>query len=475
MNQKPQPGTTTVEALRRWKKTHPSFPLSVHATGWVKKIGGQVKWVCSLIPPVEAEKVWDARKAELRGEVAAEDLEKVAPASPTLTAWQLVNYALADYKARFDRAKITAATYANARRYLRRWGQVVGPNELVANLTPAHFVRYVRAMEKHATKGTQTARATRKAARFYVDAMFRNALDNRFITSLPTYGKRFNNMAVDDIEDSDSDSAEKEVERRTLTSTEAGTIARYLYDKALAIESAGYMALPAWKAYTAFLLSLNGGYGATELAQLKWSRIHLSDEIPIIRQKRGKTKVLHRVALWPETLTALFRLQAEAGDDPMVFTTKFGKAGVHSSLKFDKGGRITGASRTDSIGLAFNRARAACGITNIPAGQKGYYIVRHTHRSVSGGANDEAAADVLMGHRLPGMRKVYQTVDSARLLKVALHVRAWLNPDRLGLPPSSDRSPAELDAVGVGVFGQGVRRNQGRRGKSATAAPPSQP
>jgi hypothetical protein len=63
------------------------------------------------------------------------------------------------------------------------------------------------------------------------------------------------------------------------------------------------------------------------------------------------------------------------------------------------------------------------------AGKKGrnFYALRHVHRTISDGAKDQPAADLIMGHESPHMSTIYREgIDDARLRTVVDHVRSWL-------------------------------------------------
>ncbi len=153
------------------------------------------------------------------------------------------------------------------------------------------------------------------------------------------------------------------------------------------------------------LLALNGGYGPSELSQLLIASVDLDGGW--IDQARGKTGVQHTVALWPETVEALRMVMPKHGQ--YVFETRHGQRLVYT----------TTTARHSPIGLQVGRLARAAGVS------ASLYGLRHTHRSVSGGAGDESAADMLMGHSLPGMRAVYQTVSRDRIRSVSNFVHDW--------------------------------------------------
>jgi integrase len=456
----------------RFEKPYDSFPLTPYPGGWGKKIDRKFRHVCGHLPPEQALAVWYERAKELTGGEKADAVRATRRRRRAggYTVDEAVAFYLQSRAADVEAGDLAASTFCNARLYLAKFVRAVGSGTRADDLTPAHFDRYVTATAK-------LAQRTRKQARHFVLSMLRAAEESDWIASPPKLGPRFRRMGrktrVEEGAGADEgDAPAAESSRRVLTADEAASLLRRLHDRARQLDAAGRDAAPAWRLYAAVLLGLNGGYGPKEIAQLRRSRVDLSSPIPIIRQKRGKTGVLHRVPLWPEAVTALFRVYADAPGQERVFVGRGGRPVVHEHA-IGRGAKIRGVSRTCVFDRPFREALRDVGITGLPAREGGMYILRHTHRSVSGGAMDEAAADVVVGHSLPGMRKVYQQVGVDRLLAVTSHVRSWLNPRRAGMPPAPDRRPADLEASGVRVSGAaGFRKNTGRRGKRATAARP---
>jgi len=60
----------------------------------------------------------------------------------------------------------------------------------------------------------------------------------------------------------------------------------------------------------------------------------------------------------------------------------------------------------------------------------GFYVLRHTFRTVGDAARDPVAIDLIMGHSDPSMGAAYrECIEDARLLAVSNHVHAWLFGD----------------------------------------------
>lgn len=464
------PDVITPKPKWRGVKPYKSFPLTPYPRGWGKKIDGAFRHVCGQVSADEALKVWYERAEELTGgkKAEAQRRKRRRRRAGGYTVGELIALYRESRAADVDAGEIGAKMYTSIRLYLRKFARAVGGDTKADDLDVEHFDKFAAAIRG-------LAHLSRKQAKHFVSAMLVTAEEQGWINRPPRLGKRFRRLGRKTTAETGSigeegDAPAEETDRRVLTATECRLLLRHAYDRALATERSGFQSAPAWRLYAALLLALNGGYGPKELAQIRRARVHLDSHPPMIRQKRGKTGVLHRVPLWPETVTALFRVYADAPVGDRVFVGRTGRPLVHERTR-GKGVGIRGVSRTDSLSKPFRRALRAIGVTGLPKGEGGMYMLRHTHRSVSGGAKDEAAADVVIGHALPGMRKTYQQVGVERLVGVSDHVRGWLNPQRVCLPPAPDLGPAYLKGEGVAAVDL-PRRNAGRRKRSASGSPP---
>jgi integrase len=97
-------------------------------------------------------------------------------------------------------------------------------------------------------------------------------------------------------------------------------------------------------------LALNGGYGATELAELPRSAVDLAGAR--IEHRRGKTGMAHVVPLWPETVKALRPVMAQRPGDDLVFRTRQG--GPWCYRRGVTEGRVLRVIGTDNCNDAFN-------------------------------------------------------------------------------------------------------------------------
>ena len=80
-------------------------------------------------------------------------------------------------------------------------------------------------------------------------------------------------------------------------------------------------------------------------------------------------------------------------------------------------------NRQDGIAKEFTKLARALRIP-VPGG---FYVLRHTHRTIADEVLDSAAAGLIMGHVDDGIAAVYRDrIDDARLRRVTEHVRKWL-------------------------------------------------
>ena len=102
---------------------------------------------------------------------------------------------------------------------------------------------------------------------------------------------------------------------------------------------------------------------------------------------------------------------------PLVFLNAYGKPFVRFT---DHGAE--GAVRVDNVSLAYRRLCEQLGIE-----QKGFYSLRHVHRTISDEARDPVACGLIMGHIDDSMAANYiETVSDARLQAVVDKVHNWL-------------------------------------------------
>jgi len=165
------------------------------------------------------------------------------------------------------------------------------------------------------------------------------------------------------------------------------------------------------------MLAINCGFGNHDCASIPLSALSLDDQW--INYPRPKTGIERRCPLWPETVEALRAAIVERPeprrDDAkdLVFVTTRGRPWLSGGIA----NPVSVAARDLMKSIGIHRK----GI--------GFYLIRHTHRTISDGARDQVAANLIMGHSDPSMANVYrERIDDDRLRRVVEHVRAWLFP-----------------------------------------------
>jgi len=140
---------------------------------------------------------------------------------------------------------------------------------------------------------------------------------------------------------------------------------------------------------------------------------------------RQKTGVARRCPLWPETTAALEEASAvrpnpkDPADFDCVFITKQGFRWV----KFRDRGKDRRGTQNDSASQEFKKLLKKC-VLKLTGG---FYIFRHTFRTVADALNDRVAIDTIMGHADDSMGATYrEPVADERLERVTNHVRQWL-------------------------------------------------
>ena len=169
------------------------------------------------------------------------------------------------------------------------------------------------------------------------------------------------------------------------------------------------------------LLGLNAGFGQGDCAELPKSALARRGWIDFRRPKTGNPR---RCPLWRETQKALDRAirnrpaPTNPEDEGLVFITRWGRPYVRFTQPDDgKPG-----CRIDGIIQEFKKL-ADRGRVKV----KGFYSLRHVHRTVSDEVLDPVACGVIMGHvdeTVAGGYREFVTDD--RLRRVVDHVHDWL-------------------------------------------------
>jgi integrase len=166
------------------------------------------------------------------------------------------------------------------------------------------------------------------------------------------------------------------------------------------------------------LLALNCGMYAADIAQLRHHDLRREGRHLVIDDDRGKTGIVRRAILWPETVKAIEGLRR--GED-LLFVTAHGNPWVNGE--------------TDSIGLLFRRLLDELGVKRAGVG---FGSLKHTHVSAVGGHPDLNAARLVRGHKFSGIEAHYDFPDLKRIKAVTDLARKRLLTNAGG---SSNRNP----------------------------------
>ncbi len=407
-------------------KPYPSFPLTPHARGWVKKIGGKVRHVCGKLPADEALAYWEANAPALRLRWGLPPDGSARPRVDGPTVADVAAYWLGGQQEALLSGKLTPSYFGECRDAVGLVLDHLGRHEPAEVIGPAAF-RVLRAGVFAKAKGERTRRLMLSLAK----TMFRAAADDEVIDRVPAFGRSFmadlrapdHRLTGRRGRDKMFDRAEvrallraagRGVGRSSIAGRGGGVHSRMR-------ESAVQIRAMVW-------LAINGGYHAGELAQLPVAALHLkAGSFGRVDEWRPKTDVDHLVPLWPETRAALDvvlqRLAETRPGDELLFRTSRGLPWVRDDLVVDDDGAPVGGSKQSAVAQAFAKLKAAAGIK---APGKGIHGVRHTHRSISGGAGDPVAARTVSGHKPSGIDAIYEHPPWSRLEKVSGHVREWL-------------------------------------------------
>jgi hypothetical protein len=166
---------------RKWKKSRPNWPLTVHSNGqWCKKVRGALYYFGPLEDPQAARKRWLAERDYLiAGEAPPTDLDGY-------TIDEIGRLWLDSQEARVDRGELSRGTFTSmviARDFVI---DNLPPSRPAASITPAKFSELRRAVT------TKTKRNLRSQKNLIADirAMFRWAVKSKYIPSID-FGPEF--------------------------------------------------------------------------------------------------------------------------------------------------------------------------------------------------------------------------------------------------------------------------------------------
>jgi len=381
----------TLTEHRDWKKRHPDFPLTVHASGqWSKRVKGKVYYFGRL----------DDRDAALRQWLEEKDFLLAGVAPPKhgagITVAELFEKHLEDVNSRIAAGRLALKTrkdYLVPPSLFRAAGLEGMP---VRMLTPTHFAMVADELEK-SDRTLRTQKNIIMAAR----AVFNwggpegmQLFDDRI-----RFGPRFKPPKSDAIE------AEQE----------AAGIVRFL-DREVILEALD-TAKPRLK--IAILLGINCAFYPGDTIAVARDHFHLDGEIPYHDFRRVKTRRQRKAVLWPETVAAIreywekYRRPKDKSERRLLLSER-GEPHAYSGQ---------GRSLLESFGRLLDR------IGNRMKGV-GLGSLRHTYATVVDSVPDQAMIDLTMGHTNKSIQKrTYRQLnldELGRLKVLADRVWGWL-------------------------------------------------
>lgn len=392
-------------AWRRELGLHPDFPLSRRKgeNRWCKKVRGEVHYFTGTAQ--EALDEWLRVKDDLLAG------RQPRSRSEGLEVGELCDRFLQAKERALHNGEIAPVTFQDYRSTTDRIVAEFGKRRLVHDLTASDFAKFRETMTK--TLGfVALANAVQR-----VRGVFKYGIENRLITTPIEFGSEFKPPAK---------KLRRKVRREKVRMFEAAELRNLIKDADFQLKAM-------------ILLGINAGMGNSDIAQLPIKSLDL--EAGWMDFPRPKTGVPRRVALWAETVAALKVVitkrpkpkdEADAG---LAFITKYGHAwnkpgrfdGVipGSTDEPEDGGRKKAKTIATNNALAkeFRKLARGAGITRT------FYDLRHTFRTIAGGAKDLEATRAIMGHVNEHVEDAYiERIEDVRLLAVAEHVRTWLYP-----------------------------------------------
>ena len=381
-------------------KPYPEFPLTAHPAGyWCKKIRGKLHYFGPWSDPEGAL----AKYEEQRDALHASKKPRSDPEAATVK--DVANAFLNAKLALLDAGELSPHTFANYKRAAATLLTHLGKGRLVADLDPQDFSALRKKMAKK--WGPHRLAVTTQ----HIRSVFKHAFDADLIPKPVRFGPGF-----------------KRPTKKTFRLHRAQQGSKMFASEEVRrlIDAAG----TSLKAM--LLLGINCGFGNADCANLPLAAVDL--EAGIIDYPRPKTRINRRCPLWPETVRALRdalakrhepKKQEDAG---LFFITKYGL----SWGKDTTDNPVTKETAKLLKALAINGHKGA-----------GFYVLRHTFRTVADEARDLPAADSIMGHEATRMASLYrERISDVRLRAVTDHVHDWLFP-----PPKKDKPEPKAGAT----------------------------
>lgn len=410
------------------KKPHKDFPLTAHPRGqWCKKVRGKLHYFGAWKDDPKGLRAMERWLAE-KDDYIAGRVPRARRVGDEATVADLVNQFLLTKALLRDSGELSPHSYNAYADVCDELLAAFGLNRLLSDLLPDDFQR-LRAtwassgrICRAAKKGRSAKGDTRKWGPVRLAneinrarVVFNYAYKNRLIPAPMLYGEGF-----------------KRPTRKVLRLARAAKGPRmFEADELKRMIDAAAQPMKAM-----LLLAINAALGNSDVAKLRFDSLDL--ESGWLNYPRGKTGIMRRCPLWPETILALEEWKNERpapkGDTDfnLVFITVRGNA-------WDKGTgdrAVTHECRKLLDALKIN-------------GNRNFYAIRHTWETIAGESRDQVAVDAIMGHapRSDDMASVYrERISDERLRAVVEVVRAWLS-----LPVKNERPALKIANESGGV------------------------
>jgi integrase len=375
---------STNPARQKPAKPYLNFPLTAHPLGyWCKQIRGKLYYFGKWEDPEGALAKYMAEKGALHnGKTPRVDPDGI-------TVKDVCNAYLNAKQAQLNGGEQSPCTWADIKTTTDLLVAEFGKRRVAGDLGPDDFA----ALRK--TMATRWGLLRLRNMVNRVKSVFRFAFDAGLLDRLPRFGPAFIGP--------NQKTLRLERARKGPKLFTAGEIRRLLA-----------AATPQLKAMV--LLGINCGFGNNDCGVLPLSALDL--DTGIVDFPRPKTGIPRRAALWPETVEAIRAALAcrPAAKNPeydkLVFLTRFGAPWAKPLA-------------AKPVGEEMRRLLRKLGING--RHRLGFYVLRHTFRTVADEAKDQPAADLVMGHTSTHMSTVYrESISDGRLRAVAGHVRGWL-------------------------------------------------
>jgi integrase len=382
-------------------KPYPDFPLYAHASGrWAKKIRGVLKYFGPWADPDGALANYLDRKNDLHaGRTPRADAGE-------LTVKDLVNAFLNSKQNSVDAGELKQRTWNTYKETTDFMIGEFGKRRLVEDIGPSDFASMRRKMAKRWGLHRLANHIQ------YTRSVFKFGVEEGLIVKAVRYGTGFKKPSKKNFR--------IEKSKQELKLFTADEIRRMLA-----------AATPSMKAM--ILLGVNCGFGNADCALLPTRAVDL--HAGWINFPRPKTGLDRRCPLWPETVAAIknwLPVRPAPKDD------------AHADLVFitAQGGCWLKETTDNPTSKEMAKLLKKLQIN----GNRNFYTLRHTHRTIGDAACDQRASGYIMGHVDPSMASHYvEHIADERLLRVTGTVRTWL----FGVPVEAVQEQPRLKIAGI--------------------------